>query len=236
MFKVKPDQYFYPPRSQDAVPRADTEMFKDFGFVAQLKYNDSHALVKYCVDGTIELWNRHAERFRTYTAPDYLLAELHEIGQRLGHKPGTVTILDGGLLDQKHRSIKNTIVVWDILVLNDEYLIGTTLDERYNKLFAQATLMPWTHKGHQFGLKFTENVFLPQNWTPDKWDACWDLVHLVNAPYTIGEPGDPNYEIKPLLEGLVYKQSSGVLELGLKEKNNSTWIMRSRVKTGRHDF
>ena len=236
MFTVKPDQYIYPPRSQDAVPRKDTEMFKDFGFVAQLKYNDSRCLVKYCIDGDIQLWNRHAERFRTYTAPDYLLAELHELGQRLGHKPGTITILDGGLLDQKHRAIKHTIVIWDILVKNNEHLVGTTLDSRYDQLFAQATIKPWVFKHYDFGLQFSENVFLPRNFQACMWDQLWDIIEEINKPYTIGKPGDLDYKISALLEGIVLKQSDGVLEFGFKPANNSSWLMRSRICSGRHDF
>jgi len=229
MFTVKPDQYIYPPRSQDAVPRKDTEMFKDFGFVAQLKYNDSRCLVKYCIDGDIQLWNRHAERFRTYTAPDYLLAELHELGQRLGHKPGTITILDGGLLDQKHRSIKNTIVIWDILVKNDEHLVGTTLDSRYDQLFAQATIKPWVFKHYDFGLQFSENVFLPRNFQACMWDQLWDIIEEINKPYL-------DQGVGPLVEGLVFKDLQGVLEFGFSPRNNSAWMMRSRIKTGRHDY
>lgn len=241
MLKVKHDQYIFPPRSQDAIPRADTDVFGMLGWIAQLKYNDSHALIKYCANSEIELWNRHAERFRTYHAPDWLKDELRQIGERLAIQPGTVTILDGGLLDQKHQAIKDTIVLWDILVYNDQHLIGTTLDERYTQLHQAATQNPWTYenKGHgpvEFGLKFTENVFIPKNWESCEWDNAWDLVHTVNAPFTHGKPGDPNYEIKPVLEGLVFKDPSGTLEMGFKEKNNDSWMCRSRVETGRHRF
>lgn len=241
MLTVKPDQYIFPPRSQDAIPRADTEIFKALGWVAQLKYNDSHALIKYCVDGEIQLWNRHAERFRTYMPPAELIDELRMIGERLGIQPGTVTILDGGLLHQKHQAIKDTLVLWDILVHNDKHLLGTTLDSRYVQLFAAATQNPWTYENPthgtvEFGLCFTPNVFIPRNWEPDAWDDAWDLVNTVNAPYTTGTPNDPTYEIKPVLEGLVFKDPLGTLEMGFKEKNNDSWMMRSRVPTGRHAF
>jgi hypothetical protein len=234
MLKVKHDQYIFPRRSSDAIPRADTGIFKDMGWIAQLKYNDSHALVKFCPDGTIELWNRHAERFRTYHAPAELIEELRMIGERLGVTPGTVTILDGGVLDQKHAAIKDTIVLWDILVYNDDHLIGTTYDARYVQLIAAATQESWMFDQYDFGLQFTKNVFIPRNW--EDWDAAWDMVHAANAPYTTGKPGDRDYDCKPVLEGLFFKNPLGKLQMGFKESNNSDWNMRSRVQTGRHRF
>lgn len=238
---VKHDQYIFPPRAQDAIPRADTEIFGDLGWIAQLKYNDSHLIVKYCADDSIELWNRHAERFRTYYPPSELMAELYLIGERLGVQTGTVTMIDGGLLDQKHQAIKDTIVLWDILVYNDQHLLGTTLDARYTQLSAAATTEPWVyghpaHAPQEFGLMFTKNIFIPRNWEPCMWDHAWDIVNTVNAPWTTGTPKSKNYEIKPVLEGLVFKDPLGTLEMGFKERNNDTWLCRSRVQTGRHRF
>ena len=239
--QVQHDQYIFPPRSKDAIPRADTEIFGMLGWIAQPKYNDSHALIKYCPDGSIELWNRHAERFRTYHAPAHLIEELQTIGHRLKIKPGTVTILDGGILDQKHVAIKDTIALWDILVYNDQHLTGTTYIDRYNQIIEAATRNYWTYEnpGHgpiQFGFKFTDNILIPLNWESCEWDNLWDIVNTVNAPYTIGTPGSPDYDCKPILEGLVFKDPNGVLELGFKEHNNDSWMMRSRVMTGRHRF
>lgn len=242
--QVQPDQYVFPPRSKDAIPRADTEIFGMLGWVAQLKYNDSHALIKYCQNGAIELWNRHAERFRTYHAPSELIEQLDELGATLGIKPGTVTILDGGLLDQKHVAIKDTIVIWDILVFNNKHLIGTTYNERYQQVLDISSLETperylYENKSHEpipLGYKFTPDILIPQCWEPCDWDNCWDLIATVNAPYTTGTPGSPNYDCKPVIEGLVFKDPNGVLELGFKESNNDSWMMRSRVMTGRHRF
>lgn len=233
---IKPNQYIFPPRAKDAIPREETGIFKQLGWIAQLKYNDSRAMIKYCQNGNIELWNRHAERFRTYNAPDWLLDQLKTLGHRLGIKPGLTTILDGGLLDQKHQAIKDSIVIWDILAYNDEYLVGTILKNRFNQLLAAATQQPWiyehpSHEPKEFGLKLTDNVYIPHNLKPETWDEAWDMVYTVNAPWT--KPGE---NTKPVLEGLMFKDPNGKLELGFSEKNNSNWQFRSRVETGRHKF
>ena len=231
---VRHDQYIFPPRSKDAIPRADTEIFGMLGWTAQLKYNDSHALIKYCANGNIELWNRHAERFRTYHAPSELIEELRTIGERLKVEPGKVTILDGGLLDQKHPLVKDTIALWDILVLNGEHLLGTTYGERYNQL-RKLTDDPWFHEVPtigpvEFGLKLTKSVFIPESYTHEHWNELWDLVHKVNAPFTTDD------KISSVLEGLFFKDTMGILEMGFRENNNDSWNMRSRITTGRHRF
>lgn len=237
--KIKTDQYIFPPRPQTAIPRDDLETFATLDWIAQLKYNDSRCLVKYLPDGTIELWNRHAERFRTYTAPDSLIEELHEVAETLGLKLGKLHLLDGGLLDQKHVAIKDTIVIWDILVRDGEHLLGTTYQERYEMLRSTPygdRYQKWTFDDFNLGIKFTTNIFMPENYDHEDWNKLWTLVDEINAPYTHGKPGDPDYEIKPIIEGIVLKDPEGTLSLGFKERNNEDWMVRSRVQTGRHRF
>lgn len=237
---ITTDQYIYPPRAQNAIPRADTEIFSDLGWIAQFKYNDSRCIIKYCPDGTVELWNRHAERFRTYHLPDHLREQLQTLRALLGLNPHKTSMLDGGLLDQKHQAIKDTIVIWDILVRDDQHLIGTTYSDRYDQLLPHAD-QPWVyeHSKHapiNFGNSFTQDTFIPISWEAPLWPEVWNTVETVNAPWTIGKPNDPDYQIKPVLEGLFFKDPNGTLEMGYREKNNDSWQIRSRVHTGRHRF
>jgi hypothetical protein len=264
--RVNNTQYIFPPRPQDAIPLDEARLFADMGWIAQLKYNDSRCLIKYKPGGIPEMWNRHAERFRTYNAPDWLLDQLAKLHNRLGLSKTDWSLLDGGLLDQKHSAIKDTIVIWDILVLDGLHLLGSTYEDRYNFLLNTLTggvnhTVPWlySHKSHgplDFGVRLDDNVFMPRNYqgnranypddhghpndgnpSGDAWQYLWDnLITVVNAPYTIGKPGDRNYVCHPVLEGLVFKKGSGKLEMGYKEKNNNKWQVRSRVATGRHAF
>jgi len=238
--QVTPEQYIFPPRSQNAIPREDTEIFGEMGWIGQLKYNDTHCLIKFCPDGRIQLWNRHAEQIKGYWPTEYLLEELRQVGEMVGHKPGTITILDGGLLDKKHAAIKHTIVVWDTLVLNNEHLIDTTYDYRHAELIKAATDEPWVYTTPQsqytFGKKFTDSVFIPKCMEACEWDNAWDLIASINAPWTTGFPNSADYKISPLLEGIIYKDPGGVLEFGFSSSNNAAWMIRSRVQTGRHQY
>lgn len=235
--QVKPTQYIFPPRPTEAIPRDQTEFLGEYGWTAQLKYNDSRCLVKYLPGGEIQLWNRHGERFRDYTAPDWLLEQLNSLREELGLDKDSHHLLDGGLIDKKHRAIKDTIAIWDILVRDSQHLLGTTYQERYNSIH-QAAETPWHWQTYKLGLTWdkTPNILLPENWPHQTWISLWEMIDEINAPFTIGKPNDPNYKISPLIEGLVFKDPNGELEMGIREKNNSAWIMRSRVQTGRHLF
>jgi hypothetical protein len=237
---ITAETYIFPPRATECLPRTGTDFLGSMGWIAQYKYNDSRALIKYLPDGTIELWNRHAERFRDYHAPDHLLEQLEEVRAILGLADDTVSILDGGVLDKKHHAIKDTIVIWDILIRDGKHLLGTTYQDRYNSLMVRNNLDFWHYchgeKEWPIGYKFTDDILMPQCIPAEMWEDAWVIVDGINAPFTIGSPGETNYEIKPLLEGLVFKDPAGILENGYREKNNSSWMVRSRVTTGRHRF
>lgn len=227
---AKEARYIFPPRPDGAIPRTDNEIFRDLDWVAQYKYNDTRCLIKLLESGEIQLWNRHAERMRTYHTPLDLQEQLEALRTREDLGIRGYCLFDGGLLDQKHRAIKNTIVIWDILVLDGEHLIGTTYRHRYNKVHALCSGESYKYSGHRLGNKITQDIFVPDLLTPGEWNDAWKTVDEINEPYlSTGEAG-------PLLEGLVYKDPEAELEFGFKEKNNSSWQARSRVETGRHRF
>lgn len=240
---AEPTQYIYPPRAQDAIPPTETNVYATLGWTAQLKYNDTHVLIKYNPGwdqpdpGTtntraIQLWGRHGELLRDYHAPDWLYRELQDLGHQLNLDPNNWSLLDGGILDRKHVAIKDTIVIWDILVLNGSHLIGTKYQDRYHRISSleNKTNPNWTYhtpngQPHNLGIQQTTNIFIPKNYPAEAWPTLWDMIHKINNDYS-----------QPLLEGLVFKDPYGKLEMGFREKNNSGWLGRSRIQTGRHRF
>lgn len=234
-------RYIWPPRAQAAVPRGEAGVYAMYGWEAQLKYNDSHALFKFLPgweseDRSIEIWNRHGEKLRNWTLPDHIRHELRELAHKLSITDWT--LLDGGIIDSKHTAIKDTIVLWDILVLNSQSLTGTTYQERYNHLtdsLAGNNNWYYEHKSHDpvdFGHALTPNIILPKNYKSEHWPKIWAIIDIINQPYTDGLTG----EVRPLIEGLVFKDPTGILKSGFRENNNSDWLGRSRVRTLRHRF
>lgn len=242
--KADPDTYIFPPRPNTAVPFEEAAFFAEVDWIWQYKVNDTRMMVKYLPDWAdtdtqgIELWTRHAERPRSYHLPDWLAVQLKSVAHTIGLAPGELHLLDGGLMDAKHSAIKDTLVIWDILVRDGYQLLGTTYAERYDQIAIGTTPWCFSHDSYdkpvQFGMAYGEgpewaNVFhLINNPDPTPQES-WTVVNNVNKPYIALGQG-------PLLEGMVFKDPDGRLEMGLKEKNNAEWQCRCRVQTGRHLF
>lgn len=231
--KVKETTYIYPPRTQNVMPRNEIQFLQDMGYIAQYKYNDTRLLLKITND-KIEYWGRHADRLK-YNP----IAELTDQVNALREKLPGYCLLDGGLLDSKHAAIKDTIVLWDIIVMDSQQLIGTTYNERYKIIkdlcgtekyqFKFPTNFPGGNdKSYDLGTCISKDIFVPSSYHTN-WDNMWSTIDELNQPYFNNNQG-------PLLEGLVLKNPKATLEFGFSEINNDSWMVRSRVKTARHNF
>lgn len=209
--------YIYPPRATTSVPREQSYEWQQQNWIAQLKYNDTRCCIKLKSDGRIELWNRHAARIN-YNIPTYLQDQLDQLRQTM---PG-YTLLDGGLIHDRHAAIKDTIVIWDIIILQSKYQTQPTYQQRYDKLQA-LTKQPYYHNNIQIAQCITDNIIIPINYT--QFETAWSIVDQVNKPYDT-----------PLLEGVMIKNPLSQLRRATKPINNSEWQVRSRVTTGRHLF
>ena len=230
--------YIYPPRTETCLPR-DQDSFLT-GWLGQPKYNGTRCLIK-ITPQRIELWSRHAEKIKNYTPTENVTEQLHNLRTLYNLDNNHITIFDSELLDSKHTAIKNTIAIFDILVHNSQHLTGTTYSNRYNTLINPLDynhdwmytnpINPTIHPPQNFGIYVSDSIFVPRNWTQQQWPQLWEMVETVNRPYT-----DKTGNIKPVLEGIVYKDPHGVLKPGYKMKNNEDWQMKSRVATARHKF
>lgn len=238
MATISKPRYIYPPRPAPAIPRDQTAGLPKFGYQAQFKYNDTRNVIMFMPDGTIELWNRHNEHHKQYNMPAFLKTELETLRDALGIAKDKFSVIDGGLLHNKHKAIKDTLVVWDILVLNNEYLVGTKYIERYQKILDAAKSL--NHGDYKLldlkiGIAATDHIFVPELLPSSEWDNMWKTVHTINSHFGFKEgvkgTGDP------FIEGCIYKRPNGILERDFgKPENNTSWSIRCRVHTGRHRF
>jgi hypothetical protein len=230
-------RYIYPPRPiHDPVPIDKIGMYAKYSWKAQLKYNDKRTEIS-VNNNEVELFNRHKSKHKTFT----LTTELHNelltvLRDVLGLDVSQWSYVDGGLLDGKNKNIAGLIVIWDILVREGDWLIGSTYGERYKWLLDKAVaaggqpfMVEVNGQKFDFGIKLSEHVFLPRVF--ENYETAWELVFAVNKAAKWNGIGDG----EPLLEGCILKDPDGVLKPDNgKEENNTTWSARSRVRTGRH--
>jgi len=225
------ERYVYPPRPKDKIPRSALGSFSSGGYVGQLKFNDSRCVFWFREgSGKVEFWDRH-RALLAYDPPASLVGEVRGVVERLGGRPGEWHVLDGGCIHKKHAWLKHQVAVWDVLVLNGVPLLGSSYQERYKLLEGVVTGGSFVRKAKcgaevDLGLSLGESVVLPRCFSPGEWEGVWrGTVEVANRGWE-----------NPCLEGLVLKRLSGRLEPGLGEDNNTGWLAKSRVSTGRHRY
>ncbi|OFZ79107.1 MAG: hypothetical protein A3K03_00390 [Bdellovibrionales bacterium RIFOXYD1_FULL_44_7] len=204
----------FPPRPSNAINPAAVNQFP--GFIGQYKYNDTRNLIYIFPDGHIELYNRHKERHLTYKPTKNMLQSIKSLNFPLCR----FHVLDSGLMHNKTRNIKDRIILWDILVFNGKYLIGTTYNWRYEllrKLVGDPT-EPEDETGHRIALRINRNLWLAPIFTENLDAKYKQLLHMDE------------------IEGLVLKDPNGKLEWGIRPENNGSWQIRVRKPNPNYSF
>jgi ATP-dependent DNA ligase len=162
------------------------------------------------------MFTRHAVPNKAYQ----ITREMRDAFESLKLPPGKFHVFDGELLHNKTSNIKDRIVLYDLLVLNGEYLVGTTYISRYRKL--QMLLgrpgMFETDTSHRIAYRVNRNIWLAKVYTKDIAERFKKLLHL------------------PEIEGLVLKDPTGKLDYGLTEENNGSWLTRVRKPNKNYSY
>ena len=111
-------------------------------------------------------------------------------------------------------TFNNKFVIFDILVFENQYLVGSTFDERYNLLKSIYNVKDYG----EFLFQITENVFLVKSFT-DKFTKRYNDIVKVD-----------------MLEGWVLKRRDAKLERGTREKNNVNTQLKCRKPTKNYEF
>ena len=207
-------RYIYPPRPSSAMPYEDSDGYRGGGWKAQLKLNGTRNLIVFNPDGGVEFYNRHAAHHKAWTAPDWMVEEIRE---RFCVKKGKWSIIDSELLHSKHTSVKDTLYVFDILVLDGRYLVGTSYEDRFAML-SEVCGRPTTEVAGFDGmvLEIGRGLWMATVIDEPKWDAAWALSERI-----VGNE-------KPIIEGLVFKRAKAMLDFGHSAANNGLWMVRCR--------
>jgi hypothetical protein len=231
MMKLK-ERFIFPPRPlHDPVPFDKIGMYARYSWVAQVKVNDLHT--EFSVSNNqVEFFNRRGGKQARNHVPNYLATEILEICNNLGFGTSDWTYLDGGLVCCKNQQVSGLAVIWDVLVRQNDWLLGTTYQYRYDMIAKSFEPFVVTLAGQDFelGLKLSEHVFVPRIY--HDYEIPWQLTKAVNAAAGWSETSGG----EAVLEGCVVKDTDGLLKPDLREKNNDHWSARSRIYTKRHRF
>jgi hypothetical protein len=207
----------FPPRPEGSITPDTIEKYR--GWVGQRKFNGSRNLIYVLPDGSFELWSRHRSPHKAYKVSNGMRAAITEfITQRL--KPGLFYVFDSELMDAKTVRLKDRIVIWDVLVCEGVYLLGSTFISRYEKLVELAG-NPTEHEsdtGKKLALKINSHLWLSETFKDNLKDRFDEALPL------------------KAIEGIMLKDPNGKLEFGVRESNNSGWLIRVRKKHKNYEF
>jgi hypothetical protein len=204
--------YIFPPRPETALPPKLISQFDNGEYYAQPKLNGSCMVL--FINGTTKeviVKNRHQDSFSRMTLD---LKELAELNNDKGWMVLVGEYLNKGQTDHSEKKFNDKFVIFDILVKNNIYLIGKSFKERLQLI---DELFPGKNS-NGFIKEVSNNVFVVNSFT-DSFNEKYE--ELTKAQ---------------LYEGLVLKRATSKLEVGYKEKNNTTGMLKFRKEHKNYKF
>lgn len=162
-------RFIYPPRPESKIAANQLPVYEKRGiYLVQRKYRGSRSPVNIDKDGNVELYTRHGGKYKKYKPPASLIRQI----QGLNLTPGKEYTLDGELMHQRGEpSIDDTMIFYDVLVYEDEYLMGYTTEQRLKILQTICRDPKEPVQFHTFeppfALRVSDQVWMAQSWTED---------------------------------------------------------------------
>ena len=207
-------RYLYPPRPESAIaPNTIGFYEKTMQWVAQYKKNGTNTIVAISPSGEIITMNRHAENHKAWHISEYLKTLIRQI-----FPTGEWHVFVAEVLHSKTKDIKDTLYIYDILVFNSDYLVGSTFIQRQDIL--DKLLLP-----HSRLETYSHNVLDDEG---KLWYARRFTTALNDLFWSIQRP--------ELDEGLVLKNPEGKLSDCVKERSNEDWQIKVRHSSKKYVF
>ena len=200
-------RYIFPPRPKNAIPESELDFWDDGSLLAQPKLNGSNCLV-FTNGVKVIAMNRHSQKLTNFNLSDNEIGEIYR-------GDGGWTVLNGeymnkSKLDETGLTFNHKFVIFDILCLNGDYLVGSTFRERVellDKLYGTNA----SEKDYLF--RISENIYRVKSYTEGFQKLFQELTPI------------------DMIEGLVMKRKSAKLEVGTSENNNTRSQLKCRKAT-----
>jgi hypothetical protein len=211
--------YIYPPRPEFKVPPDELYKFEGQEYLAQPKYNGSCCLV-FTNGEKCYVYNRHKNPMSN-VSPNI---DFNQLAKSNHWYVYAGEYLNKGKLGEDGTKLNDKFVIWDVLVWQDQYLVGETLADRLILLEEEypsnrIRVSPDGVESYEH-LCFTnvENVFKAPTYTAGFTKLYNEIVEV------------------DLYEGLVLKKAHSKLNFGFNELNNNDWQVKCRKPTKIYKF
>jgi hypothetical protein len=196
-------RYLYPPRPETKIAPTDLGVIEKQGWIGQAKMNGTLCTIYVSNDGSVAM-GRHG--------PDHVLdwqpgAPWQDFTNTLEGSGWYVFV--GELLHSKGVGVRDTIVLFDLLVEDGDYLVGKSYGVRLARLtqllniYGQPRRLELTHR------EYNEGVWLIES-------RARAFREWFDAP------------APAMVEGLVFKQCDAKLQLCSRATANKNWQVKCR--------
>ena len=203
-------KYIYPPRPEIKSPPSGLKTYERMGYWGQPKMNGSCGNL-FLGPGHTKLMGRHNNLFAREIISRQDLQMLHR-----GSGP---MILVGEYLNKSQKDHKGKVIIgfaiFDILVYNGQYLLGTTFQERQELLDSLYTPLS---EYDEFLWCIGPSSYRVKNFTSNFNKHC---DYLIKAE---------------VYEGWVMKNPNAKLESGYRSVNNTKWQIKCRKSTRNYKY
>ncbi len=213
MRKYKSYKYIFPPRPKNPIPPSDLDFWEEVGtLLAQPKLNGSNSLI-FTNGIDYFIMNRHRQRLTNFRIDTDELSKIYR-------GDGEWMVINGEYMnkskcDDSGNVFNHKLVIFDIIVYNGDYLIGSTFEERVDLL---DSIYSKEDSELEYLYKITDNIYRVKTYKSD-------FKRLFNE-----------FSEVDMLEGLVLKRANAKLEMALGELNNTKSQLKCRKSTKNYKF
>lgn len=203
-------RYIYPPRPKNPIPPSDLDFWDNNTLIGQPKLNGSNSVL--FIGDRFRVMNRHNQPLTGF----HLQSEVESL---FAGKSGWFVIngeyMNKNKLDGQSRSFNHKLVIFDILVNESNHLVGSEVMDRSEILNG---LFDHRECDLDYLTQISDNIYQVKSYDSN-FSQLFEEFSKVD-----------------MLEGLVLKRKNAKLEMGIREDNNSKWMLKSRKPHKNYKF
>ena len=198
--EYKSYRYIFPPRPEQKIPKSFLKEWDNGSFMAQPKFNGDCGPIFFNMEKFSPM-NRHNQPLTRWKLDP---SELRKLFQNDGWNVVVGEYMDKSKKDESKKIFNHKFVIYDILVLNGNYFLGKSFEDRWNLLYEM--FKDQIISENEYSYQITENIWLVKSFFTE-FDSIWEKLTQID-----------------MIEGLVLKKRNFGLERGNHEKNNLAQI------------